>query len=103
LPARPQLVAERLRTGRRAPAQQRAHDREPVADGDVAVAEERYRRAPYRRPPPPLVDHGQLEAHPPHPAALADPVEEARVLGETAGGDVLAVVWRRLRVAVAPR
>ena len=36
-------------------------------------------------------------------AALADPVEEAEVLGKAAERDVLAVVRRRLRVAVALR
>ena len=50
-----------------------------------------------------LVDHRQLKGHAPHRADLADAVEEAQVLGEAAERDVLPVVGRRLRVALAPR
>src|SRR5207244_1162033 len=56
-----------------------------------------------RLDPAALVDHRQLEPEPLGGAGFADPVEEAEVLGEAAERDVLAVVGRRLWVAVAVR
>ena len=50
-----------------------------------------------------LVEHGQLELQAANRARLADPVEEAQVLGEAAERDVLAVVGRRFGIAVAAR
>ena len=69
--------------------------------GRWPVAEDRERRAADRGDARVLADHGQREALPPVGAALADPVEEAQVLLEAAERDVLPVVRRRRRVAVA--
>ena len=98
-----QLAAEGLGVGRLVPAGKGAKDREPLAEGDVPVAEQRQRRAPDRRRAAALVEHGQVELQAAHRARLADPVEEAQVLREAAERDVLAVVGRRLGVAFAPR
>src|SRR5205814_5164956 len=103
LAAGAQLVAEGLRVGRLVPAGEGAQDREPLAEGDMPVAEQRERRAPDRRRPAMLVEHGQLELQAANRARLADPVEEAQVLGEAAERDVLAVVGRRFGIAVAAR
>ena len=52
---------------------------------------------------PRLVDHRQPEPRPQIRTALADALEKAEVLGEAAERDVLAVVRRRLGIAVTRR
>ena len=103
LPTRAKLVPERLRSRARAPAHERLHDPHALAERDVPVAQQGGAGALDLGHPPVLVDHGQLERLAPDRAALADPREEAQVLGETAERDVLPVVGRRLGIALAPR
>src|SRR5438132_10730372 len=50
-----------------------------------------------------VAEHREPEPRAQDRASLADPPEEAEVLGEAAERDVLAVVGRRLRVALPPR
>ncbi len=67
----------------------------------MPVPEQRQQARPDLRNVPALVDHRQPEPRAEVRASLPDPVEEAEVLGEAAERDVLAVVRRRLGIAVA--
>ena len=67
----------------------------------MPVADERGGGSPDRRRAAVLRDHGQLEPEPAVGAALADAVEETQVLREAAERDVLAVVGRWGRIALA--
>src|SRR3954454_19725171 len=69
----------------------------------MAVAEERKRRRRDRGAAAALVEHRELQRHAPHRGRLADPLEEAQVLGEAAERDMLAVVGLRVQVGIAPR
>src|SRR5205085_5894515 len=71
--------------------------------GDVPVAEERAEPVADRRDAATLVDHRQPERLTANQTGRADPLEEAEVRREAAERDVLAVVGRRLRVALARR
>ena len=77
-----------------------ARDPEPGRQGQVRVPEEPQSR-PHERLSGVLVDHGQRERLAPERLALADPLDEAPVLREATERDVLAVVGRRRRVALA--
>ena len=78
---------------------------QPVAQRQVPVrrASAGRRRLDRRRREPSSAMHGQREPRAQVRAALADALEEAEVLGEAAERDVLAVVRRRLGIAVALR
>ena len=89
---------------RAAAARSDERDAQPVAQRQVPVA----RAAPagvglMSRARAVLGEHRQREPRAQIRAALADAVEEAEVLGEAAERDVLAVVGRRLRIALALR
>jgi len=91
---------EFLRLEPRPAGEQRA-DAEPVAKRQMPVAKERSEPVADRRLAALLVDHRELERQPFDLAGTAHPLEEAQILVETAESDVLAVVGRRLRVALA--
>ncbi len=76
-------------------------DPDAVSQRQVAIAQQRAQPRLDCRDRPVRVEHGQGEPHAQVRAALADPLEEAQVLGEAAERDVLAVVGRRLRIALA--
>ncbi len=82
-------------------AQPREHERQAqaIAERQVPVEQEARRRD--RRDGAVLRDDRQREPLPQHGSAFAHPVEEAQVLREAAERDVLAVVRRRLGIAVA--
>ena len=86
---------------RLAHAREHERDAHAVAQRQMPVGDERRRRRADARHGAVLGDHRQREARAQHRAALADPVEEAQVLREAAERDVLAVVGRRLGIAVA--
>ena len=69
----------------------------------MPVAEERGGGSPDRRHTPVPGDDRQVEREAAVRASFADAVEEAQVLGEAAERDVLAVVGRRRRIALALR
>ena len=97
-------VAERALARREArQSRKEREDPQPVAQRDVAVAKERQHAIGDRRHPPALVDHGEAQRQPADSAEAPDPLEEAEISREAAEGDVLAVVWRRFRIALAPR
>jgi hypothetical protein len=81
--------------------EQRPGDLDAVAEREVPVAEDREGRAADRRNARVLADDGQLEPSAAIRAALADPVEEGEILREAPERDVLPVVRRRGRIAVA--
>jgi hypothetical protein len=78
-------------------------DGQAVAQGDVPVAKEPERPGSDPRHAAVLGDHGQGERLTAHRPRLTDPCEEAEVLDAAAESDVLAVVGRRVGVALALR
>ena len=82
---------------------QRPDNLKALPRGQVAVPEDGERRAADGGDGRILADHGQLEPPSPVGAAFADALEEGEVLREAAERDVLPVVGRRRRVAVALR
>src|SRR6185503_16474514 len=75
-------------------------DPDPVANREVAIAKQRTEAVADLRRAAALVNHGQLERQPPDVLAAPDPLEELQILGEAAERDVLAVVGRRLGIAL---
>ena len=78
-------------------------DPQPVGQGDVPVAEKRQEPVADRRDAAALVDRRQRERLAAHVPGRADPLQEAQVRGEAAERDVLAVVGRRVGIALARR
>ncbi len=76
-------------------------DRQPLAQGDVPVAEQRERAGGDPGDAPVLGDHRQRQALAPVGGAAPDALQEREVLGAAAQRDVLAVVGRRIGVALA--
>jgi hypothetical protein len=86
-----------------AEAQGGTRDLEALAHRQVAVAQQLHRAGADRGDPAALVDHGHVEREPLEARRLAEILDEAEVGGAAAQRDVLAVVRRRRRVALALR
>ena len=99
-----QEVAERLSTGckPRQPGNERG-DAEPVAQGEVSVAQQRAEAVADRRHAAVLVDHGQVERDADDRTRAPDPIEKGEVVLEAAECDVLPVVRRWIRIALTAR
>ncbi len=78
-----------------------AADRDAVAQADVPVAQERERAGPDEGDDAVLRDDRKRQRRAARGARLADPVEEIHVGRAAAERDVLAVVGRRRRIALA--
>ena len=76
-------------------------DEGTLTQRQVRVAREQDRPGRDLGPAPALVYDGKAKAQTAYRPRLADPLEEREVLGEAAEGDVLPVVGRRRRIAVA--
>src|SRR5918996_1096780 len=79
-----------------------ARNTKPIADREVAVTQQGQGPRPDLSHGAVFGDRGQGEPAAPDGLRLPDVLEEAEVLREAAQRDVLAVVGRRVRIALAP-
>jgi len=98
----PKKLAEGLGLTRRQAGQPREQQGNPkaIAHRQVAIAEEWAEAVADLRGAAAFVDHSQLERYPLDLVSAADPLEERQIVREAAERDVLAVVGRRLGIAL---